>query len=216
MRHPCLASLSAAERPSPRLALAAALAVLSVGAACDPPVSLQSPAPAQLVDDPSVAVSGRVSHGFDETDVVLLVDGVDLLAELGVVPPFANVAGVVQIGGVPVQVSELTWAVQVPSLSFDTVSFRLTGLAAASHLIELSALDTLGAERIATRSFSTSEPLALLLESWDAGGLAPGTLALPFGKAASASLGAGLAGGVVPLANGETIREGLPAAAAAF
>jgi len=193
-----------------------ALAVLAVGAACDGPVSLQTPSPSQLVDDPNVAVSGRVSHGLDETSVELLVDGVDLFAELGVVPPFVNVAGVVQIGGVPVQVSELTWSEQVPSTSFDTVSFRLTGLADGSHQIELSVLDTVGAERIATRSFSTTEPLSLALESWDAGGLAPNTLGLPFGKAASASLGAGLAGGVVPLANGETIREGLPSAAAAF
>jgi hypothetical protein len=208
--------MTSSRTPSVRLLLGAALAVLTVGTACDPPVSLQSPRPSQLVDDPSVAVSGRVSHAFDETTVELLVDGVDLLAELGVVPPFVNVAGVVQIGGVPVQVSELTWTEKVPSLSFDTVSFRLTGLAPDSHVIELSVLDTTNAERVATRSFSTSEPLALLLESWDAGGLAPNTLPLSFGKAASASLGAGLAGGVVPLASGETIREGLPAAAAAF
>jgi hypothetical protein len=193
-----------------------ALAAGTIGASCNtPPVSIQAPREAQLVDDPSVVVSARVLSALDETSGALRVDGVDLLAALGVVPPFTGVAGVVQIGGVPVQISELDWATAPGGP--DDVSVRLTGLAPGAHLVKLEAsYPGPGELRSATRGFTVSGPLALALESWDAGGLAAGAQALTGGEASAASLGAAHAGGEIPFASGDSLHEGLPAAAAAL
>jgi hypothetical protein len=199
-----------------RTLLAALLAACALGAECGgPPVSIQTPGDAQLVDDPSVLASGRVARALDETTAELLVDGVDLLDALGLVPPFANASGVVPIGGVPVAVSELSWA--LPPGSFDTVSVRLAGLDAAPHLLQLRALDAAGTTlRSASRSFTVSGPLSLAAEAWDAGGLRSGGQALSLGEASAASLGAPFSAGVVPFTGGGSIREGLPATAAAL
>jgi hypothetical protein len=209
-------SASSAIRRRMTLVAAALVAAASLGADCSPPpVSIQMPWEAQVIDDPSVVATARVARVLDETTGELLVDGVDLLDALGALPPFSNLSGVVQIGGVPVQVSELTWA--EPAGSFDTVSVRLAGLAPVPHLLQVRAFDSgAAALRSASRGFTVSSPLALVLESWDAGGLAFGAQGLPLGEASAASLGAGISGGVVPLAGGESLREGLPAAAAAL
>lgn len=192
------------------------LAAGTLGANCNPPrVSIQTPGEAQIIDDSSVLATGRVARALDETTGELIVDGVDLLDALGVVPPFANVAGVVVIDGAPVQVSEFSWT-GAPGQA-DTVSVRLAGLPADAHLLELKAFDPGPAVvRSVTRAFLVSEPLALVLEAFDAGGLRAGAQALPLGEASAASLGAALSAGEIPIAGGESIREGLPAAAAAL
>jgi hypothetical protein len=188
----------------------------TLGANCGQPrVSIQTPGEAQVVDDPSVLATGTVARALDETTGELIVDGVDLLDALGVVPPFANVAGVVVIDGAPVQVSEFSWT-GAPGQA-DTVSVRLAGLPADAHLLELKAFDPGPAVvRSVSRAFLVSEPLALVLEAFDAGGLRAGAQALPLGEASAASLGAALSAGEIPIAGGESIREGLPAAAAAL
>lgn len=207
----------AARRAQSRRSLALGLLLVAgtLGSTCNPPrVTIQTPRDAQLIDDASVVMSGRVARPLDETTGELLVNGVDLIDALGVVPPFVDVAGVVLIGGELIQVSEFHW-IAAPQTA-DAVSVRLTGLPPAFHLLELRAEDQAAALHAASASFAVSEPLALVLESWDAGGQRFGTQALPLGEASTASLGAAVAGGSIPLAGGASLHEGLAASAAAL
>jgi hypothetical protein len=212
-RLPTLAARRASSRAS--LALGLLLAVATLGSTCNPPrVTIQTPREAQLIDDASVSMSGRVARPLDEATGALFVNGVDLIDALGVVPPFADVAGVVMIGGEPIQVSEFHW-VSAPQTA-DAVSVRLTGLPPAFHLLELRAEDQAAALHSASVAFAISAPLGLVLETWDAGGRRLGAQALPLGEASTASLGAAVAGGAIPLAGGDSLHEGLAASAAAL
>ena len=94
-------------------------------------VVIAAPKRGSLHDDPGVALAVKVGRNYVATSAAVRVDGVDLAAALGLVPPFADAAGNVLIGGDVVAVSEFSY--EIPPSGPYQITATLTGLPAGDH-----------------------------------------------------------------------------------
>jgi hypothetical protein len=142
-------------RPRLSSALLVALAIASLGAPCSapPPFSIAKPREAQLLPDPVVPVLTQVGRAYDPASVAIELDGVDLMAALGLVPPLTDAAGVVAIGGQPVTIQNFDFDTTLPGTC--QPSFEVVGLPAGNHQVDLSgALAAGGALSTRARHFA--------------------------------------------------------------
>jgi len=201
--------------------LAALLVVLALGAG--PAMSckktfvgllIDQPAEGELFDEDPILFAARVGRNFDETTLSVELDGTDLIAALGLVPPFQGAGGNVLLGsGDVVTVSDFEFSTTNPSAFL--VSGSVVGLAIGPHTLEV-----VGLNQTTSLFVSDLHPFErLLLFQQAAPGLA--AAALPFGPdsggvegtLANASLAAPLAGPPVFFADGSELRAGLVEAA---
>ena len=193
------------------LALAASLAL---GARCQPfsTISILAPLPGFVVDDPSVVLSARVATAFDPASVEVRVDGVDLIAALGLTPPFANASGTVSIGGQPVEVTGFRYDTSL-SGNPKPVDAVLTGLPEGAHDFAVSGLRLSNGQLVTDlHAFSVSSPLGLALDVVPASATRAGAVS-GAGTLAYGTFGGALAGPPVPLEDGGALRPGFVPAA---
>jgi hypothetical protein len=209
------------ERPDPRRPRGAAppllglafASCLALGAPCTAPtISITTPTPNLVVDDPSVSLAASVATAFDPLSVEVRVDGVDLIDALGLVPPFTNAAGTVSIGGQPVQVASFRYDTAAAG-NPKPVSASLAGLPEGSHQLDVRGVRVSnGALVSALRSFTVSGPLGLALDVVPAAADRTAPMS-GGGTLAYGTLGASLPGAPVPLADGGELRAGFVPAA---
>jgi len=198
-----------------RAALArTALAALLLATGCPPAsVVITKPRLNALEDDPGVAIAVSVPRRYVLDASTVRMDGVDLVAALGLTPPFENAGGSVLIGSTLVTVSGFTYS--IPSSGSVTIDATLTGLASEDHVLEAEAIPSGGGDpTIKTRAFAVVEPMTLEAQVIASSGTPPPPL-VPGNHAGNATLGEPLAAPPVGIANGGSLRAGyVPAAQA--
>lgn len=186
-----------------------ALASLLVAAGCPlRKVTIVEPRDASLHDDPGIAVSVRIGRNFVHTGAAVRVDGVDLAAALGLVPPFAGESGVVVIGAHGIAVTGFTY--EIPAAPDPIrVSATLAGLAVGDHTLEVEAPPIEpGAPGLDVHAFVVTEPFTLAAGVVPSAGTPPpGLVTLP-GRPSAVTLGDGFAAPPVGLADGGSLRSG--------
>jgi hypothetical protein len=198
-------------RPLHAVSLLLLLLVASVGARCGPlrKVVLSSPDANQLWPSAAaVGVSGRVGQVFDPATVALEIDGVDLVAALGLVPPFTDAFGSVLVGGEWVGVSGFTYDPTQPGEP--RIQAALAGLPAGPHSVTLSAQKTADGEPGSdVRDFRVVDGFALELSVETSVGLPDGPVATETpGFLANQALGPAVAAPPIAIAGGGTLRSG--------
>ena len=105
-------------RPSRLLAVLAIVPALLAARCGLQSIVIDAPFHGALLEDPghAVALAARVGTNFDMASVEVRLDGVDLVAALGLVPPFAGASGVVVIGSTPVSISQFSFSQSNPRL----------------------------------------------------------------------------------------------------
>lgn len=204
-------------RASPITILASlGLATLLLAAGCPlRKVSIRQPQDGSLHDDPGVAVSVRVGRNFVHTGASVRVDGVDLIAALGLTPPFAGASGSVVIGSETVVVTDFTYEIPAPPTPIH-VSATLTGLSVGDHVLESEAPPSEGgAPGFDTHAFAVTEPFTLAGEVLASAGTPPPGLVTLGGRPAAVTLGDPLAAPPVGIAGGGALRPGFVPAAQA-
>jgi hypothetical protein len=194
---------------APVLWLAAAL----FATACPPAgPTINLPRANALVDDPGVAIDLKVPQSFTPTATIVRVDGVDLVAALGLVPPFANASGSVAIGADTIAVTGFTWT--IPPSGPVAITATLTGLSSADHVLDAQAFPAAGGATVTkSRSFAVVEPMTLEAHEIASSGT-PAPPPVSANHAGNATLGESLAAPPVALSNGAVqLRAGyVPAA----
>jgi hypothetical protein len=167
-----------------------------------------------LLEDPShsVSASARVGTNFQVASVEVRLDGVDLIAALGLVPPFGDAAGVVMIGSDPIAISGFDFITGNPR----RVSFVAGGLPLGAHVLEVEASRNDGSGNlIDLAGFQIFDPFSLAAEAIVPGGARPRDLASGatlFG----ATLGQPLAAPPVAFGDGSELRSGFVEASEAL
>ena len=108
------------------LVLLGAAALANLALTCSSAIT--APREAQILPDSAIRAAATILRNFDPASVIVAIDGVDLTAAVGLVPPFADESAVVIVGGVPVTVSDFDFEV-VPTMPH-LVSLELAGLPA--------------------------------------------------------------------------------------
>jgi hypothetical protein len=178
-------------------------------------VVIDIPFDGALLEDPgeSVSLAARVGANFDTTTLEVRLDGVDLVAALGLVPPFGGASGVVVVGSTPVSISDFSATTNTnPRL----VDLAASGLPLGPHLFEVEVARRDGSGNgLDLASFEIFEPFALASEAIVPSGARPrdaGAQATLFG----ATLGQPLASGPVTLSDGGELRSGFVEASEAL
>ncbi len=182
-----------------------------VATACQPRVMITLPRANALVDDPGVAIAATVAQSFTPTASIVRLDGVDLVAALGLTPPFANASGSVVIGADTIAVTSFSWT--IPPSGPVAIAATLTGLPSTDHVLEVQAFPAAGGTSVTrSRPFAVVEPMTLEAhEIASAGTPPPPPVSGP--HAGNATLGEPLAAPPVALSGGGELRAGyVPAA----
>jgi len=188
------------------------VAALSLAAGCPlRTVAITAPKRDSLHDDPGVALAVKIGRNHVATSAAVRVDGVDLAAALGVVPPFTSASGNVMIGSDVVAVSDFTYAI-APSGPYQ-ITATLTGLPAGDHVIDADAELIAGGVTATNSVFAVVEPFTLEAEVIASAGTPPPGLLVVGNHIGAASLGESLAGPPVGLSGGGEIRAGFVPAA---
>src|SRR5574338_699252 len=191
-------------RPRVALALAAGLALSCKTFST---ISILAPLPGFVTDDPSIALSARVATAFDPLSVEVRIDGVDLIAALGLTPPFSNVSGTVSINGTPVQVAGFRYDTSLGG-NPKPVDAVLAGLPEGDHDFAVSGVRTSNGQLVTDQhAFAVSSPLGLALGVVPAAATRAGALG-GSGSLAYATFGGPVAGPPVGIADGGALREG--------
>lgn len=195
-------------RRSRLLALIAILPALLAAPCGQRSIVIDAPFDGALLEDPghSVSLSARVGTNFTLASVEVRLDGVDLVAALGLVPPFAGASGVVVVvvGSSPIAISEFSFTTGNPR----RVDLVADGLPLGAHALEVagdkndgsgSALDAAG--------FGIFDPFALAAEAIVPGGARPRDAASE-GILFGATLGQPFAAPPIALSDGGELRSG--------
>jgi len=177
------------------------LAAALVATACPPQtVTIHLPRANALVDDPGVAIDVKVPQSFAPAATIVQMDGVDLVAALGLAPPFANASGSVAIGADTVAITGFTWT--IPPSGPVAITATLTGLPPTGHTLEAQAFPAAGGAAVTkSRTFTVVEPMTLAAHVIASSGT-PGPPLVSMNHAGNATLGESLAGPPVALTNG--------------
>jgi hypothetical protein len=199
-----------------RLLAVSTLLPALLAAPCGPlrTIVIDVPFDGALLEDPShsVSLAARVGTNFDLASVEVRLDGVDLVAALGLVPPFANASGVVMVGPDPVAVSGFTFTSTNPR----RVDLVAGGLPLGAHVLEVEGekSDASGSV-VDLAGFQIFDPFALAAEAIVPSGARPRELASGatlFG----ATLGEPLAAPPVAFGDGSELRSGFVEASEAL
>jgi len=195
-------------KPRAAAILLAASCLLATAASCPlQTVQISKPRAGLLSDDPALDVDVRVGRNFAPTSAGVRVDGVDLIAALGLTPPFAGASGSVSIGGNLVAVTGFSYA--IPSTDPVAITATLAGLPAGDHVLEADALPQGGgAATVKTAAFAVVEPFTDEAELIASAGTPPPAPVALGTRAGNASLGEPLAAPPVALAAGDALRAG--------
>ena len=116
------------------------IATSLIAARCGPPaIVVTAPRSGALIDDSVVPAAGSISPEIERASVVVQLDGVDLIAALGLTAPFADAGGVVAIGPDLVTVSGFDFDTNEAGGSHIVLS--LTGLPLGSHSLSLAGMN---------------------------------------------------------------------------
>lgn len=201
-------------RRSRLLALIAILPALLAAPCGLRSIVIDAPFDGALLEDPghSVSLSARVGTNFALASVEVRLDGVDLVAALGLVPPFAGASGVVVVGSSPIAISGFSLITGNPR----RVDLVADGLPLGPHALEVEGDKNDGSGSVVDAAgFEIFDPFALAAEAIVPGGARPrdaggeGTL---FG----ATLGQPFAAPPVALTDGGELRSGFVEAAEAL
>jgi hypothetical protein len=202
-------------RPSRLLALASLLPALLAAPCGLRSIVIDVPFDGALLEDPghTVALAARVGTNFNLATVEVRLDGVDLVAALGLVPPFTDAAGVVLIGSTPVSISEFSFTTNTSPRFVDLVA---SGLDLGPHALEVEGVkNDASGSLLDTANFEIFDPFALAAEALVPSGARPrdaGSEGTLFG----ATLGQPLAAPPVALSDGGELRSGFVEAAEAL
>jgi hypothetical protein len=191
---------------------------LALGAPCTAPfstVKVDKPRTQQLFDDPAPLVqgAGRVGTNFSLASIEVLLDGVDLVAALGLTPPFQNQGGAVSLPSGPVTVSG--FSVFSPG-GQHSVAFAVAGLTQSAHTHEISAVRTADLAVVTSSvSFSLVSPLGLVAQVVPAAARALPAIA-PGGVLAHQTAGEPSVAGSLPIPGGGELRSGFTPVAEAL
>jgi hypothetical protein len=120
-------------------------------------VVVTSPRAGAIIENNAVPAAGLVSPEIERASVVLRLDGVDLIAALGLTAPFADAGGVVAIGPELVTVSDFDFITNEAGWSDITLS--LSGLPLGSHSLSLSGVNAqTGGDMTETSDFAVVAP----------------------------------------------------------
>ena len=190
-----------------RLLVLAAILPAALAARCGlSTIIIDRPFDGALLEDPSHAVSltARVGTNFNLASAEVRLDGVDLVAALGLVPPFANASGVVMIGSDPVAISGFSFTTGNPR----RVDVVASGLPLGSHVLEVEGdKNDASGSVVDLAGFEIFDPFALAAEAIVPSGARPRDLASGatlFG----ATLGQPFAAPPVALTDGGELRSG--------
>ena len=193
---------------SSRLLALAALAPALLAAPCGKrSIVIDAPFDGALLEDPShgVALAARVSTNFDPATVEVRLDGVDLVAALGLVPPFSDASGVVVIGSTPVSITGFSFTTDTNPRLVDLVA---SGLDLGAHALEVEGDKSDGSGSVVDAAgFGIFDPFALAAQALVPSGARPrdaGSEGTLFG----ATLGQPLAAPPVALSDGGALRSG--------
>jgi len=195
---------------APRAALAV-LAFASAGPQCAPFAGIRLFTPDEgmlFAQSAPVQLSGRIGKEFDPSTTRFAVDGVDLVAALGLVPPFTGQSGVVPVGPDIVTVTGFSYDPTVPG----TVLFSVTieGLSPADHALEVSSEKAADGSLVSrTRGFAVVAGFVQELATTRSAGLPGGPIAIgSSGVLANQSMGGALAAPPAVLSGAGTLRSG--------
>ncbi len=198
-----------------RTAILVLFAALAAGAGGCPltRVKIKAPLDGALIDDPGPVFSRvRTGKNFQPLSIVVRLDGVDLIAALGLTPPFTGAGGIVSIGGDTVTIADFDY--DISESAFNQVEFTADGLSDGDHLLEAEALKTDESLEMRTSAFALVDPFTLELSSLPAAGLPRGEASAGAeGVLVNASLGDSSASPPVVLSNGDELRAGFVNAA---
>ncbi len=199
-----------------RIAALCLAALLATAGSCTlQSVRIRLPVDGAVVDDATVRAEVRVGRNFVHESGVVRLDGVDLIAALGLTPPFAGEGGVVTVGTDTVTISSFDYLIQtgVPTI----IDFEFSGLSPGTHDLEAEAEKAASGELV-TRNAALEIVLPFTLEAdlvAAAGQPGGAESAGSEGTLVNASLGDPIAGAPVALSGGSELREGFVAAAEA-
>jgi hypothetical protein len=188
--------------------------VVLIGSGCPlSTVAIQNPRAGSLHDDPAVSLDVLVGRNLVQTATVVRVDGVDLIAALGLTPPFTGASGTVAIGGDLVAVSNFSYVIPAATDPI-RLTATLAGLAAGDHTLEAEAASpTGGAPTIKSNPFAVALPFTKELEVLASAGTPPSGLLVIGSRVGAATLGESLAAPPVGIAGGGSLRSGFVPAA---
>jgi hypothetical protein len=213
---------AATRRLAPRLSLLLFL-VLVLGTGLGPScgqvfktIKIDRPAASLLVSDGTLFVAARVAGVFDPATVEARIDGVGVIAALGLVPPVAGGGGTVQIGADTVTVSSFDYD-PARAGSAKHLTFVATGLSMGQHQVEVSGLKTADQSlTVRTTDFDVIGPLSLEAQTIASHGLLLGPIPLSTGgELRAVTAGEPLAATPVGLSDGGELRSGFQEAAEA-
>lgn len=202
----------------PSLAAWAVLALavlLAMGPRCGGPlrrIVIDRPLDGSLFDDPTpvLGAAARLPTTVDVTTVEVRLDGVDLVAALGLTPPFSGASGAVAVG---------TGVVVVDDFQVTTdphrVDLVVSGLAPGPHDLEVRAAKPAGPVLDDAVAFEMIDPLALVADAIPAAGRGP-QVAGAEGVLFSQGVGQPLAAPPVAYPGGGTLRSGFVEVSEAF
>jgi len=201
-------------RRSRLLALLAILPALLAAPCGLRSVVIDRPFDGALLEDPghAVSLSARLGTNFALASVEVRLDGVDLVAALGLVPPFAGASGVVVVGSSPVAISEFSFTTGNPR----RVDLVAAGLPLGAHALEVEADRNDGSgSAVDAAGFEIFDPFALAAEAIVPGGARPRDAASE-GILFGATLGQPFAAPPVALGDGGELRSGFVEASEAL
>ncbi len=179
----------------------------SMGARCGgpPQVRIDSPADLALFTADGVAVSAIAGSRVQTSSITLEVDGVDLVAALGLVPPFSGQAGSVLIAGGLLDVTNFSIEQGSPA-SLNRIDVDLSGFVLGPHSLVVSALDADSVLKSDRADFDLVDFFTQEASALTSAGASP--ISFGLSTLANASLGEAVAAQPIGTAAGETVRSG--------
>ena len=177
-----------------------------------PKVRIELPEPGALVDDSTVRAEGNFGPSFDRTTVEVRIDGVDLVAALGLSLPFEGEGGIVVVRGDPITITDFTVKRSIENGVFVgpwRVSLDAAGLPEGDHVFEIRAFET--NREVLLRNFSVFAvvaPFGLEAEAFVASGRTEPEPAGSEGTLQGATFGEPFAAPPVSFGDGSELRSG--------
>ncbi len=195
--------------------LAAALLSAATGMRCGgggPTVRIDVPLDPALLAGGATALSAVTGAGFQTASITVELDGVDLVAALGLVPPFSGQGGAVLLPGGPATVAD--FAIQQGSpASLNRIDADVAGLAAGPHTLVVTALNAQSVLASDQADFEVVEAFGQAAAALSSAPAPPSFFPLTPIPVANASLGEAAASPPIGTAAGDTVRSGFVEAA---